>query len=289
MNPAFKLSIALFLLISLPLPALAQLDVGSAVNFGRSPQGGGLSNLTFQQLIVNIGNWLLGLIVLLAMLALVVGGVMYVTSLGSEDGARRAKRVLLYAVIGFIVAILHGLIVLTLCEVLDVSCPVRAPLTWPELITNIGNLLLGLVAFLAMAAAVWGGVRYITALGDESQVAEAKRILLGAVIGIIYAGMHAVIVMAACQVAGASFPGCPSGNAAQEIGEVILSAVGILLALVASISVGAIAYAAYLYVTSTGEERRAAQAKQILLYVALGIAITMVSAIIVNVIINVLT
>jgi hypothetical protein len=269
------------------LPVHAQVDLGGAIQFGRGQ--GGLSSRTFQELIVAIGNWLLGLVVGLSMLALVVGGIMYVTSLGGEQGTSRAKRILFYAVIGLIVSILHVLIVNTLCNWLNVPCPVTAPVTWQQLISNIGNFLLGLVSFLAMAAVVWGGVRYITALGDEGQVAEAKRILLGAIVGMIYVGLHVAFVMAACEVVGNPDDiACPSGNAIQVLGDVILRAVGIVLGLVSVLAFAAIVYGAYLYILSYGQEDRASQAKRVLIYAVVGVAVAALSAMVVNIVIGIL-
>src|SRR5688572_19641684 len=83
----------LLLLAAVSLPAQAQIDLTGAVEFGRSI--GGLSRLSVTGLIVNIGNFLLGLVIVLAMLALIIGGVLYVTALGDERRISQAKQILL--------------------------------------------------------------------------------------------------------------------------------------------------------------------------------------------------
>lgn len=47
----------------------------------------------------------------LGILVLVVGGVMYITSFGDEDKARRAKQVVLYALTGLAIIMLAGVMV----------------------------------------------------------------------------------------------------------------------------------------------------------------------------------
>lgn len=49
-----------------------------------------------------------------SVIVLVIGGVMYIFSLGNEDGAKRAKRLILYAIIGLIIVGVSVLLVNTL-------------------------------------------------------------------------------------------------------------------------------------------------------------------------------
>lgn len=65
--------------------------------------GGLVWNQTETDLLIKIINWLLSLVAILALVALIVGGIMYIVSLGSEDAAKRAKRIILYAIIGLLV------------------------------------------------------------------------------------------------------------------------------------------------------------------------------------------
>lgn len=53
---------------------------------------------------ISVTNWLLGFVVLLAILALVWGGVQYVFSTGDEEKVRTGKRTVTYAIIGLIIA-----------------------------------------------------------------------------------------------------------------------------------------------------------------------------------------
>lgn len=53
---------------------------------------------------------ILVLVAVLATGAIVAGGIMYITSLGNEEKTRRAKMIILFAIIGLIAAILSVLI-----------------------------------------------------------------------------------------------------------------------------------------------------------------------------------
>jgi hypothetical protein len=65
----------------------------------------------------------------------------------------------------------------------------------PQIIQNIIFWLLGLAGFLGLLALVVGGIRLIIGgLGSEAEVAQAKRIILWAIIGLIVVGMAAVIL-----------------------------------------------------------------------------------------------
>lgn len=54
---------------------------------------------------------LLRAVAILALVALLVGGAMYIFSFGNEDRAKTAKRVILYAIIGLLIMAISGLVV----------------------------------------------------------------------------------------------------------------------------------------------------------------------------------
>lgn len=69
-----------------------------------------LSDNTVFDLVTNVMNWLLGLIGVLAVIAFVISGILYLTAAGDEGQIEKAKSVMMYAIIGLIVALI-GLIV----------------------------------------------------------------------------------------------------------------------------------------------------------------------------------
>ena len=58
----------------------------------------------FDNAILNLTNWILGFVAMIAVLAIVWGGLMYIGSAGDETKATSGKRVVTYALIGLVIA-----------------------------------------------------------------------------------------------------------------------------------------------------------------------------------------
>jgi hypothetical protein len=65
---------------------------------------GGLPDDSASGIIGKIVLWLLGIISIIALAVLVYGGLMYILSFGDEKKAEKAKYIIMYAIIGVIVA-----------------------------------------------------------------------------------------------------------------------------------------------------------------------------------------
>ena len=70
----------------------------------------GITNTTVFALISNVMNWLLGLTGVLAVIGFVISGILYLTAAGDEEQIEKAKTVMMYAIIGLVVALV-GLII----------------------------------------------------------------------------------------------------------------------------------------------------------------------------------
>ena len=90
----------------------AQADSGSGTVTLENP----LSYNTPQELVGGIISYLMGLVGILAVAALVYGGIMYMTSGGSEERVKQAKNIITYAIIGLVVAVLSYIIVNTVIQ-----------------------------------------------------------------------------------------------------------------------------------------------------------------------------
>ena len=79
---------------------------------------GGLSTeRDVSNILVTVINWVLGLAALLAVVALVASGVMYITALGNERQVDRAKEIIKYSVIGVLVMLLSFVIINTVASI----------------------------------------------------------------------------------------------------------------------------------------------------------------------------
>ncbi len=78
--------------------------------------------------------------------------------------------------------------------------------TISEVMINITNYVLGFITVIAVLMLIWGGIRYLTAAGDEAMVESAKHTITYAIIGlIIVAVAYAVVVVVVNTIAGGSF------------------------------------------------------------------------------------
>ncbi len=59
---------------------------------------------SFDNAVLNLTNWILGFVAMLAVLMVIWGGVMYIGSAGDETRATTGKRVVTYALIGLVIA-----------------------------------------------------------------------------------------------------------------------------------------------------------------------------------------
>ena len=79
-----------------------------------------LTTTSFEALVSGIVKWILGIVVSLAILFLIIGGLMYITSAGNEEQATKAKKVILYAILGLGIIVLSYSIITELKDILGV-------------------------------------------------------------------------------------------------------------------------------------------------------------------------
>lgn len=75
-----------------------------------------ISNIS--EVVVSIVNWLLGITGALAILFLVYGGVVYVTSWGDDKNMEQGKKIVTYAVLGLFIVLVSYSIVITLNNII---------------------------------------------------------------------------------------------------------------------------------------------------------------------------
>ncbi len=101
--------LSLVLLLSLLIPSVTF----AANGFIMPNAPGNLPNTPFDVMILNITSWLLSLVIILALLVIVYGGVYYITSVGEADRIETAKTILTYGIVGLVIAGLSYAIVAT--------------------------------------------------------------------------------------------------------------------------------------------------------------------------------
>jgi hypothetical protein len=95
-------------LLASPMIALAATSY-SIENIGASV---GLGTSDLKQTVVNIIQWVLGILALVAVVMIILGGFQWMTAAGNEEKIEKAKKVISAAVIGLIIVLLAWAIVI---------------------------------------------------------------------------------------------------------------------------------------------------------------------------------
>src|SRR3989338_6780359 len=96
------------------LSVLPVAGAGGILGPGDNPEviGGGTGGETsLRGLVLTIVNYFLGFLGLLAIIMIIYGGVTYVTSAGNDEAVGKAKKIIMYALIGIIVILLSFVVV----------------------------------------------------------------------------------------------------------------------------------------------------------------------------------
>ena len=71
-----------------------------------------------RQAIMNVTNWILGFVAIIATLVVIYGGVLYLTATGNEEAVEKAKKTMSYGVIGIVICGLAYAIVIVVSTVI---------------------------------------------------------------------------------------------------------------------------------------------------------------------------
>ena len=150
-------------------------------------------------LFARILTFLQGFIVLLALIFIVIGGFLYITSAGDDNRMETAKKCILAALIGLALGIAAPAFLREIASILNwggVNPPagVGTSLTLIEIASRVLSFLLTIIGILAIIMLVIGGIMYLTAAGDEDQIDRGKKIVKYSLIGITVALAALVLV-----------------------------------------------------------------------------------------------
>lgn len=213
----FSFLLLFFLLI--PLLSLAQNAPSNCGVSGNTIEFcNPLAFVTVEGLTGKLLTSLQGIIVTLAIVFIVIGAVLYVTSAGDEKRITSAKNAILAAMIGLAIGIaapsllkelyivLKGEQAVINCDNLpgatseDIEECRRTQATYQgaptllDILLRTLNFLLSIFGTLAIIMLVIGGLMYLVAGGDEKRIDTGKKIVKFAVIGIVVCFSALIIV-----------------------------------------------------------------------------------------------
>lgn len=152
---------------------------------------------TVEEVLGAILTGLQGIIVTLALVFLVVGAVMYVTSAGNDKQIETAKGAIFAAMIGLALGIAAPSFLKEISSILGWSSTpssVSGAVSIATILLNVLNFLLNILGILAIIMMVIGGFMYLTSAGDEDRIDRGKKILIWSIVGVIVALASLIIV-----------------------------------------------------------------------------------------------
>lgn len=153
---------------------------------------------TVEEVLTSILGTLRGIIVILALVFIVIGAVLYITSAGNEGQMTLAKGAITAAMIGLALGIAAPSFLKEIGNVLGWqgvnAGPTANALTLSQIARNVLNFLLSIVGILGIIMLVIGGIMYLTAAGNEERIETGKKIVTYSIIGILVALASLVIV-----------------------------------------------------------------------------------------------
>lgn len=95
--------------LMIPVAVSAQATPFSIESIGSQV---GLGEADLKETVINIIQWVLGILALVAVVMIIIGGFQWLTSAGNEERIEKAKKVISSAVIGLIIVLLAWAIVI---------------------------------------------------------------------------------------------------------------------------------------------------------------------------------
>ena len=152
---------------------------------------------TVEELLTRIMTTVQKIIVTLALVTMLIGALLYVTSAGAEKQVTQAKEAISAALIGLALGIAAPSMLKELSNILgwnSTNSTVSNSLTLSAIAINVLNFLLGIFGILSLIMMIIGASLYLTSAGDEDRIDKGKDIFKYAVLGIIVA-MSAMVLL----------------------------------------------------------------------------------------------
>ena len=149
---------------------------------------------TVNDLLTGVMTAVQGIVAALAVLMIVVGGILYITSAGDQGRVQLAKSAVTAAIIGLALALAAPAFLKEIYDVLGASGGPSVTKDLSTIIIDTIKTLSGFVGALSVLMLVVGGVMYMVSAGDSSRVETARKIIQYSIIGLVVALLALIIV-----------------------------------------------------------------------------------------------
>lgn len=113
--------IGLFFILPAVQAAASDCDGKSVVECIPTTVTTGLSSKPVKDILVNLLNWLLQIVGIIAIMGFVVSGIMYLVSAGNEEMIKNAKKYMLYCLVGVAVVLASFVVIKTIDAILNAN------------------------------------------------------------------------------------------------------------------------------------------------------------------------
>jgi cytochrome bd-type quinol oxidase subunit 2 len=195
-RPVAHIVLTLFFCLTFIMPAasvFAQPAGGSGtINFGNP-----ISSTSIEGAASTILSTIRAVIVVLALVFLVIGAVLYVTSAGNETRMTTAKSAVTASMIGLALGLAAPSFLKEIGTALGWNGAIvndASVQTLSQIARKVLDFFLSIIGILSVIMLVVGGSAYLTSAGDEGRAETAKNIVKWAIVGIAVAFASLAIV-----------------------------------------------------------------------------------------------
>ncbi len=192
-----KTLIAMFIvsiLLLVPIVSLAgasdvpapSAQYGNTVTFP-SP----IDDETVDDLVASIADWLTGIVAGIAVIMIMVGGFMYVTSMGDPTKAKKGIEYIRNSVIGLAIILGANIII---DEIRYLTGAEGAGGGFSVFANTFIGWFLTIIVGVSVLMIIYAGYLFLTGGGEEKKIAQAKSIIKYTVVGIIVAILSASMI-----------------------------------------------------------------------------------------------
>jgi cytochrome bd-type quinol oxidase subunit 2 len=191
---ALALLAALAFLATVPA---ASVSAQTALGNGTIDFGNPISSNTIEDAASTILSTIRAVIVVLALVFIVIGAVMYVTSAGNDKQMTMAKGAVTAAMIGLALGLAAPSFLKEIGTALGWNGAIvndASVQTLSQIARKVLDFFLSIIGILSVIMLVVGGSTYLTSAGDEGRAETAKNIVKWAIVGIAVAFASLAIV-----------------------------------------------------------------------------------------------
>lgn len=201
----FKTIPTLVIVFSLGLFLFPELASGALYNPIEATTGNGLPDEMMVSLISTILDTVYKIVVGLSLIFIVIGGIMYMVSSGNDEKMAKAKKIVIYAIMGLAIAVGAAIFLKEIATALGIRNDLftvggdnieklEDVEGMQTVMGKVISLLLTSLGMLGIIGLVIGGIWYLNAGGNEDKMEIGKKTLIYSVLGLVIAIGSLIIV-----------------------------------------------------------------------------------------------